>query len=211
MSFRLPRIYPITDRRLAGISHVEQVRLLARAGARLIQVREKTMPSGDLLREASEAVRTARELGARIIINDRADIALMSGAAGVHLGQTDLPPAAARRLLGEHAVIGYSTHNEAQAFEAAKLPIDYVAIGPVFATATKNDAEPVLGPAGVEAVRRAIGEVPLVAIGGIDKQNAVEAFRAGADSVAVISAILCQGGDIPASYLSFLAEVNKRL
>ena len=125
-----------------------------------------------------------------MIINDRVDIALAVGARGVHLGQDDLPPEAARKLLGATAIVGYSTHNVDQALEALKLPINYLAIGPIFPTTSKIDTFPILGLEGLRAVRRAIGDFPLVAIGGITHTNARDAIEAGADSVAVISALL---------------------
>lgn len=211
MAIELPRIYPITDRELAGISHAEQVRELAKAGASLIQLREKAMSSGDLLREASAAAAAAREFGARILINDRADIALMSGAAGVHLGQTDMPPYAARQLLGPDALIGFSTHSVEQAIEAARMPIDYIAIGPIFDTTTKESAGPAVGTTAIEAVRRAIGEMPLIAIGGIDGPRAGEVLRAGADSIAVISALFRGGLDIASNFRSLTAATTKNI
>jgi thiamine-phosphate pyrophosphorylase len=129
-------------------------------------------------------------LGVRLIINDRADIALALGADGVHLGQDDLPPAAARELLGERAVIGCSTHNEEQAREAIELPVDYIAIGPVFQTSSKENPDPVVGLEGLRRVRRIVGQIPLVAIGGVSAENAREVLTAGADSLAVISLLL---------------------
>src|SRR6185369_9382995 len=110
--------------------------------------------------------------GVQLIVNDRVDMALAVGAHGVHLGQDDMPPGAARRLLGAEAVIGYSTHNLEQAIAATKLPIDYLAIGPIFATTSKSDTAPVLGLDGIRAVRQAIGTFPLVAIGGVSQANA---------------------------------------
>src|SRR2546423_15657094 len=144
MPFELPKLYPITDRRLSGLSHAEQVARLCEGGARVVQLREKHLPPREFYREAEEALRVARARGAKLIINDRADIALALGADGVHLGQDDMPPEAARALLGEDAIIGFSTHNVAQAARAARLPVDYVAIGPVFATSSKESP----GPAG---------------------------------------------------------------
>jgi thiamine-phosphate pyrophosphorylase len=189
--FQLPRVYPLTDVQLSGLSHAEQVRLLTLGGASLIQLREKGMPALEFYEQA----RTAKRSAVQLIINDRVDIALAAGADGVHLGQDDLPPEAARKLLGPRAIIGYSTHNVDQAISATKLPIDYLAIGPIFSTTTKSDTAPVLGLEGLRAVRRAIGEFPLVAIGGITVGNARAVIAAGADSVAVISALL-SGADI---------------
>jgi thiamine-phosphate pyrophosphorylase len=183
---RLPRVYPITDVQLSILSHAEQVRLLSLGGASLIQLREKGMPA----LEFYEQVKAAQQHGVQLIINDRVDITLAVAAAGVHLGQDDLPPDAARKLLGPRAIIGYSTHNVDQAISAVKLPIDYLAVGPIFSTSTKTDTAPVVGLEGLTAVRQAIGEFPLVAIGGITHENARDVIDAGADSVAVISALL---------------------
>ena len=182
----LPRVYPLTDVQLSGLSHAEQVRRLSLGGASLIQLREKRMPALEFYEQA----KAAQQSGVRLIINDRVDIALAVGAAGVHLGQNDLSPEAARKLLGPQAIIGYSTHNVEQAINAIQHPIDYLAIGPIFSTPTKTDTAPVLGLEGLRAVRRAIGKFPLVAIGGITAANAREVIEAGADSVAVISALL---------------------
>jgi thiamine-phosphate pyrophosphorylase len=140
--------------------------------------------------EFYEHAKAAQQPGVQLIINDRVDIALAVSAAGVHLGQDDMPPEAARKLLGPHAIIGYSTHNIDQAISAIKLPIDYLAIGPIFSTTTKSNTAPVLGLEGLKAVRRAVGVFPLVAIGGITLSNAREVIDAGADSVALISGLL---------------------
>lgn len=188
--FQLPRVYALTDTQLSGLSHAEQVRLLSLGGASFIQLREKQMPALGFYEQARAAVAVAAQCGVQLIINDRVDVVLAVGAQGVHLGQDDLPPEAARKLLGAEAIVGYSTHNVEQAIHASKLPIDYLAIGPIFATVTKSDTAPVLGLDGLRAVRRAIGEFPLVAIGGITLANAREVIEAGADSVAIISALL---------------------
>ena len=202
--FQLPRVYPITDVQLSGLSHAEQVRLLSLGGASLIQLREKRMPALEFYEQA----KAAREPGVQLIVNDRVDIALAVGAAGVHLGQDDMPPDAARKLLGPQAIIGYSTHNVDQAISATKLPIDYLAIGPIFSTTTKSDTAPVLGFEGLRAVRRAIGEFPLVAIGGITFTNAREVIDAGADSVAVISALLSARDHITTSTRSLFDRLR---
>jgi thiamine-phosphate pyrophosphorylase len=188
---RPPKLYPITDRRLSGLSHAEQAARLIEGGAAFIQLREKHLSPREFYREAEEALRVARARGAKLIINDRADIALALGADGVHLGQDDMPPEAARRLLGVGAVIGFSTHSVLQAAAAARLPVDYIAVGPVFATGSKENPDPVLGLEGLRRVREAVGAfVKLVAIGGITRENAPSVLGAGADSVAVISALL---------------------
>ena len=196
MPINLPKLYPITDCGLSGLSHAEQVRRLSAGGATFIQLREKHLPPRDFYREAEEALLIARSSGLRLIINDRVDIALALKAHGVHLGQDDLPPAAARKLLGERAIIGYSTHSVEQAREAARLPVDYIAIGPIFETKSKENPEAVVGLEGLRSVRQAVGDIPLVAIGGIGRENIQETLAAGADSLAVISLLLAGEGEI---------------
>ena len=191
-SFRLPRVYPLTDVQLSGLSHADQVRLLSLGGATLVQLREKQLPALQFYEHARAALRS----GVQVIINDRVDVAMAIGAHGVHLGQDDMPPEAARRLLGDEAVIGYSTHSVEQAKKALTLPIDYIAIGPIFTTSTKTNPSPTLGLEGLRAVRQAVGNVQLIAIGGISHSNAREVIEAGADSVAVISALLSDPAEI---------------
>lgn len=163
---------------------------MSQGGASLIQLREKWLAPLEFYEQAKAAVAVAEQNGVQLIINDRVDVALAVRAHGVHLGQDDLPPDAARNLLGAEAIIGYSTHNIEQAIAATKLPIDYLAIGPIFATSTKSDTAPVLGLDGLRAVRRAISDFPLVAIGGITLANARDVIEAGAGSVALIRALL---------------------
>ena len=203
-------MYPITDTRLSGISHADQVSLLADAGATFIQLREKNRQALDFYNDAQAALSVARQKGVTLIINDRVDVALALGASGVHLGQDDLPPEAARKLLGDEAVIGYSTHNVSQAIAAANLPVDYIAIGPIFETGSKTNPDPVVGLDGFRAVRYAIGDIPLVAIGGITEANAAAVIDAGADSVALISGLLSGGaGEISHRYRT-LSEILSR-
>ena len=187
------RVYPITDTQISGISHADQISLLADGGATFIQLREKNRQALDFYDDAKAAFDVARQRGVTVIINDRVDVALALGADGVHLGQDDLPPGAARKLLGNDAIIGYSTHNVAQAIAAATLPVNYIAIGPIFQTGTKVNPDPVVGLEGLRAVRKAISSKHLVAIGGITEENAAAVIEAGADSVAVISALLSAG------------------
>lgn len=187
--FRLPPVYPITDTQISGLSHAKQVALFAERGASLVQLRDKRASSLQFYEEAKAARAVAAERGVLLIINDRVDIAVAVGAAGVHLGQDDLPPQVARSLLGNEGIIGYSTHSVAQALEAAELPIDYLAIGPVFTTQTKENPDPVVGLDGLRAVKAAIRHIPLVAIGGITPANSSEVLAAGADSVAMISGL----------------------
>ena len=196
MSLFLTKLYPITDAGLSGLSHAEQVARLGAGGANLVQLREKHLSPRLFYKEALEALRVAHELGVRLIVNDRVDIALALGADGVHLGQDDLSPEAARRLLGPEAIIGYSTHNPEQAREAARLPVDYIAVGPVFATSSKERPDAVVGLDGLRRVRQETGSIPLVAIGGITRENARSVLDAGADAVAVISALLAGPAEI---------------
>jgi thiamine-phosphate pyrophosphorylase len=190
------RIYPLTDVRLSGLSHAEQVVRLSDGGANLIQLREKNLTPREFFKQAEEASHIARQRGVRIVINDRVDIALALEADGVHLGQDDFPPEGARRLLGDKAIIGVSTHNVEQARRAVRLPVNYLAIGPIFATSSKSNSEPVLGLAGLRSVRDAIGDFPLVAIGGISHENALEVLESGADAIAVINALLASSNEI---------------
>ena len=191
-----PKIYPITDVRLAKLSHAEQVEKLIAGGAEFIQLREKYASPKEFFAEAQKALEIARKNGAKIIINDRVDIALALKADGVHLGQDDLPPEAARKILGKNAIIGFSTHSVAQAIEAVKMPIDYVAIGPVFATKTKENPDAIVGLEGLKKVREAIGDFPLVAIGGIEFSNFAEVLKHGANSCAVISSLISNSEQI---------------
>ena len=202
--FTLPPIYPITSVELSNLSHADQIHLLSQGGATLIQLREKKLPPAQCYEQAKAAVIAAEKHGVQLIINDRADIALAVGAYGVHLGQDDMPPDAARKLLGDDAIIGYSTHNIEQARHALALPVDYLAIGPIFETSSKTDTSPTLGLDGLRAVRDAVGDAQLVAIGGISHTNAREVIHAGADSVAVISALLSDPAQIPAATRTLL-------
>lgn len=192
MKIILPKIYPITDTRISGLSHLEQVRRLIAGGARLIQLREKHSPAGEFYDAAVACIEYARAYDVRIIINDRVDIALAAHADGVHLGQDDLPPNEARRLMGEDALIGFSTHTVEQAQAEVAHAVDYIAIGPIFGTTTKTNPDPVVGLDGLAAVRNAVGDFPLVAIGGITRANARRVLDAGADGVAVISDLLSE-------------------
>ena len=202
--FRLPLVYPITDTRISGLSHAEQVALFADGGATLVQFRDKHASALEFYEQAKAALEVANQRGVQLIINDRVDIVLALGAAGVHLGQDDLPPEAARRLLGDDAIIGYSTHSVAQIQTAANSPIDYLAIGPVFPTSTKKNPDPVVGLDGVRLAREAIGDRPLVVIGGISQTNARAVIQAGADSVALIRGLLANPQRIPEAVRSLL-------
>ena len=157
-------------------------------GATLIQLREKYLPPIEFLREAEAALKVADHAGVGLIINDRVDIAMSIGAAGVHLGQTDLPAQAVRRLMKENTIIGFSSHTPQQVEAAVRLPISYVAFGPVFTTRTKQDHEPTVGLQQLCAVKEIAAELPLVAIGGIHPESIRAVLDAGANAIAVISA-----------------------
>lgn len=201
------RLYPITDRWISGLSHAEQVARLCAGGARLIQIREKHLSALEFHREAEAAISVARSAGVKIIINDRVDLALVLKADGVHLGQRDLPPEAARQLMGPNAVIGFSTHNIEQARRAIHLPIDYIALGPIHATETKVNPDAVVGLSELRRIRGMVGSVPLVAIGGISPENAAEVIANGADTVAMISGLLGESSAIADRTRAILASL----
>ena len=187
----LPRLYPILDIDLCRERRLEPLAVLAAflaGGARFLQLRDKTGSTAERLARAEAVVARAHAAGARVIINDRADIARLSGADGVHVGQDDLSVEDARRIVGPDAIVGLSTHDEAQIEAAAATTASYIAIGPVYGTSTKNTGYTARG---LDLVRRA-GEArrPVVAIGGITLERAPEVLAAGAASVAVISELL---------------------
>lgn len=190
-----PRLYAIVDVEAAGLAAdaaINLARAYLAAGVRLLQLRAKTMNGAALLELASLLATEAHAAGARLIINDRADIAVLAGADGVHVGQDDLPPGAVRRLVGPDAIVGLSTHTTAQIEQALTEPIDYLAIGPVFATTTKATGYEAVG---YDAVRQAHDRVrardlPVVAIGGITLDTAPEVVAAGATAVAVITDLM---------------------
>jgi thiamine-phosphate pyrophosphorylase len=208
MVFRLPKLYPITDRRLTGLSHAEQVERLCRGGAELIQLREKEMTPRQFYEEAVRAVEVAKRHEAKIIINDRVDIAIAVEADGVHLGQDDLPPFEARQILGDRAIIGFSTHSLSQTVAAEKLPIDYLAIGPIFTTQTKVKPDPALGLQGLRAItQQLIHSHPLVAIGGIRRETVTDIMAAGTDSVAIMRDLLFPPDQIEAKVRAFVKQI----
>ena len=181
-----------------------------RGGARFLQLRAKALPGDRFLATASAVVQLAHRHHARVVINDRADIARLSNADGVHVGQDDLSPVAVRLLLGEGAIVGLSTHTSEQVDRAALEPLSYVAIGPVFGTATKATGYEGVGLEMVqEAARRARGRgLPLVAIGGVTLENARSVLDAGAASVAVISDLVASG-DPEARVRAYLERLSR--
>jgi len=191
----LPRLYAILDvdlLRVRGLDPLSLAQTWLDAGVRLIQLRAKTMATGPMLELADALVAGAHAADARVIVNDRADVARMAGADGVHVGQEDLAPTAVRALVGESALVGLSTHTDAQVEAACDEPISYLAIGPVFQSATKTQA---YGPVGLDGVSRAAARareagLPVVAIGGITLASLKQVIDAGAQSVAVISDLI---------------------
>lgn len=203
-------LYSITDREIARLNHTEIVMEILEGGAKLIQLREKSLPTGDFYQTALQAVTLARRKGASLIINDRVDIALMVEADGVHLGQDDLEPKKARSLLGQDAIIGLSTHSLAQAILADKCPIDYIAVGPIFPTLTKPEACAEEGDyIGLELLFKICQLVskPVVAIGGITLNTAKDVLETGASCVAIISDLL-KYGNISERTNRFLIELE---
>ena len=207
----LPRLYAIVDATVAA-RQGWQPSALARAylagGARLLQVRANAVSSAGLLALCDVVVQDGHATGATIIVNDRADIALLSGADGVHVGQDDLPIRAARRLLGKGALVGISTHTPEQIDGALLEPVSYIAVGPVFTTGTKATGETEVG---LELVRRAAtraGGRPVVAIGGITLARAAAVIEAGASTVAVIADLLA-GGPPDARVRAYVAALGE--
>jgi thiamine-phosphate pyrophosphorylase len=206
LNISLPKIYAITDTGISGISHEEQVARLIAGGIRLIQLRAKNASSREFYESTRAVVSYARRHGTKVIINDRVDIAAAAGADGVHLGQDDLAPELARKILGSKAIIGYSTHSLEQVRIALRYPVDYLAIGPVFRTKTKVNSDPVIGIERLQEVSREIGEMPLVAIGGINLTNLNTVFEAGADSIAVVGGLISNAEKISEMAKAFIFQ-----
>ena len=183
-----PTLYVVLDRAAArGRSLDDVLAAVIEGGCRMVQLRDKESPSGRLLPLAERLLARARRAGVTFVVNDRVDLAVAVGADGVHLGQDDLPARLARPLLRPGMVLGVSTHDVAQAHAARDAGADYVAVGAMFATTTKPDFQ-LVGPGLVRKLRPDI-RVPLVGIGGITHDNVADVIRAGADGVAVISAV----------------------
>jgi len=182
---QLPRLYPIIDLEVSRYPMEFLLQEFAAAGLPWVQLRDKKANSRQLFANAQRLVELARRDGLTAIVNDRADIAWLSGADGVHVGQEDLPVEHARKIVGPEKIVGYSTHNLAQALEAEQSSADYIAIGPVFATTSKANPDPIVPWEDLREIRRRV-EKPMVAIGGITSQNAAQLFDIGLDSVAVI-------------------------
>lgn len=202
------RLYLVTDRLgTRGRPLLEVLEACLAAGVRAVQLREKDLPARDLYHLALELRGLTRRHGARLLINDRLDVALAVEADGVHLPGHGLPVAEARRLLGPDRLLGVSTHAPAEAAKAAAEGADFVVLGPIFHTPSKRPFDRPLGPEALRAARAQLS-IPLLAIGGITAANAAEVLAAGADGVAVISALLA-AEDPGAAARALLAAVGE--
>ena len=193
MSFVIPPLYPILDAGILPLANrsdrLEQLcGELMSAGIKLLQYRNKTGSEREILDDAAIMRGTLPRDRCVLVMNDRADLTVLAGFDGVHVGQEDLSPAGARTVAGPGRIVGISCHNAEQLQKASQSPVDYVAIGPVFATASKLNPDPVVGLEGIR-MARGLTTLPLVAIGGITPENCRQVWEAGADSIAVISSL----------------------
>lgn len=209
MRLVLPRLYVILDAALLTIPETECARQLVDAGVRLLQYRNKAASSRDLLESSKCLSAELLPHGVTFIVNDRADVAALSGASGVHVGQEDLGVEEARAVVGESKLVGVSTHNREQFERADASSADYIAVGPIFSTSTKSNPDPVVGAGFIRQVRP-LTDKPIVAIGGITLERVAGVVQAGADSIAVISDILRAPGpgERARQYLEALEAVN---
>jgi thiamine-phosphate pyrophosphorylase len=209
MIISLPRFYPILDSGCYPDSEalLKAAEQLVAAGGRILQYRNKSGDAARMLIDARELRQRVLYSGSGdsviLIMNDRADLCLAADFEGVHVGQDDLSPASARKIVGPNRWLGVSTHNPAQVIEADKTSADYVAIGPVFGTVSKANPDPIVGLEGVRQARK-LTTKPLVAIGGITRSNCAEVIEAGADSVAVISDLILDPGKSAEEFLRIL-------
>ncbi len=202
----LPRFYPILDTTVAAkhdIALLEAARQMLGAGSRILQVRHKGLVSRETLEDMERISKLCGDAGALFVVNDRADLARVLGAA-LHVGQEDLPPSAARKVTGADLAIGFSTHNEQQLRAAAAEPVDYLALGPIFGTTTKENPDPVVGLEELKRLRPLTAR-PLVAIGGITRANARAVLEAGADSIAVIGDLFPEEGKLASRVAEWIA------
>jgi thiamine-phosphate pyrophosphorylase len=202
----ISRLYPIVDAEVLakrGLSLKAVVQALRAANVQMVQLRNKIAGPQRILADAAMLQEILQGSGCRLIMNDRADLAVLAEWGGVHVGQGDLSPEDARRVVGAERWIGISTHTEEQVYVADASCADYIAVGPVFATGTKLDAEQVIGLDGVRRARL-LTKKPIVAIGGITRENARSVIDAGADSVAVISALFAEGETVEKVARDFL-------
>jgi thiamine-phosphate pyrophosphorylase len=204
------RLYLVTDPVLnKGYPVLEQVRLALEGGVKLIQLREKELATGKFVDLARKALDMTLKAGAFLIINDRVDVALASGADGVHIGQDDMSFKDARRLLGQDKIIGVSVRSAEEARQAEEDGADYIAASGLFTTDTKKDVGEALGKNSLKTIKQATN-LPLIAIGGIKIENCADVIKAGADGVAVVTGIT-MSDNIPAICAEFLQIINKAL
>ncbi len=195
----LPRFYPILDPEIAarhGVDPIAGAEQILEGGAKILQFRHKGFFSREVFAQLERVAELCRNAGVLFVVNDRADLAAITGAA-LHLGQDDLTPSAARKVVGPTTLIGFSTHNERQLRAAAAEPANYLALGPIFGTASKQNPDPIVG---IDELRRLrpLTDRPLVAIGGITRANAQSVLAAGADSVAIIGDLFAEDGNVRA-------------
>ena len=202
----LPKFYPILDPEIAdrhGMDPVTAAERILEGGATILQFRHKGFFSREVFAQLERVAELCRNAGALFVVNDRADFAALTGAA-LHLGQDDLPPSAARKVVGPKTLIGFSTHNQSQLRSAAAEPADYLALGPIFATGSKQNPDPIVG---LDELRllRPLTNRPLVAIGGITRANAQSVLAAGADSVAIIGDLFAEDRNLRARTEEWIA------
>jgi thiamine-phosphate pyrophosphorylase len=193
-------LYVVTDKKIRkGLTHQQIAKLAVTGGADVVQFRDKEMSGRELFATAHEIRKITRDAGVLFIVNDRVDIALASGADGIHLGQDDLPLQEARKLVPDNFIIGISVGSVMEAINADEGGADYVAVSPVFVTGTKPDAGMGLGTELITAIRQKIS-IPVIGIGGIQKENIREVILSGAEGIAVISAVVCSPDISKAAY-----------
>jgi thiamine-phosphate pyrophosphorylase len=209
MRLVLPRLYVILDATLLKNSPQNCAQELAAAGVRLMQYRDKAGSARVLLQASRELVSSLKPHGVSVVVNDRPDVAALAGATGVHVGLDDLTPEQARAVVGEEMWVGVSTHNLEQFRGATVSSADYIAVGPIFATTSKENPDPVVGLELIRQVRK-LTEKPIVAIGGITLERAASVIAAGADSVAVIRDVVCAAkpGERARRFLETLEAAN---
>ncbi|MDP2218286.1 MAG: thiamine phosphate synthase [Methanolobus sp.] len=199
-------LYLVTDSGLSKKGTLSDVRNAVEAGCRIVQYREKDRSTKEMVKEAF-LIKEICEGKAIFLVNDRIDVAMAVDADGVHIGQDDMPIAIARQLLGNDKIIGLTVHNLREALEAEQDGADYVGLSPIFDTSTKKDAGKGIGPESIRGVKNALN-IPIVAIGGINKENSISVVREGADSLVAISAIVCSD-DVNKETTDFINIIRK--
>ena len=198
--------YLVTDSGLSKKGTLSDVKEAVEAGCKIVQYREKDRGTKEMISEAAEIKRICSDK-AIFLVNDRVDVALAVDADGVHIGQDDMPIGIARKLLGENKIIGLTVHNIDEAIEAEKKGADYVGLSPIFDTETKKEAGGGIGPYKIKEVKNAI-RIPVVAIGGINKENCESVAQNGADSLVAISAVICID-DVKCEIKSFIDIIRR--